>query len=275
VGVKCGLLDQLASLLPEQGKAVFLDFGDMDHPRLVDLSFLERLNYEFILVNSGVERGLGGTFYNQRRTEVEMAGSIMERVFGRPNYNNVSNYICADLANDRARSRFLSAARSQVSEAQQPDIWFRRALHVLEEKERTPGFVRAAESDDIRTCCDLINACGVSLSMAGLFQVSATVFRDETGAVTGTRNDLDMLRASLIAAMGGCDLPYGFRMMGGGGGGYILGLVPKGYFQADGRMDAVDANYMGRQETANLCIIYSAKFLPVMPSSGGEAESLA
>ena len=92
VGVKCGLLDQLASLLPEKGKAVFLDFGEMENYRLVDLSFLERLNYEFILVNSGVARGLGGTFYNQRRTEVEMAGRMMAEVFHRPNQNNVSNY---------------------------------------------------------------------------------------------------------------------------------------------------------------------------------------
>ena len=276
VGVKCGLLDQLASLLPKKGQAVFLDFGDMDHPRLVDLSFLERLNYEFILVNSGVARGLGGTFYNLRRTEVEMAGRIMERAsFGRPNENNVSNYFYSTLADQTARVLFLSAAGSLPSDALQPNICLKRALHVLEEKERTPKFEAAAQNDDIKTCCDLINACGVSLSMAGLYQVSATVFRDQSGAVAGTGNYLDMLRESLIAAMNSCNLPYGFRMMGGGGGGYIIGLAPKGYLQADGRMDAVNANYVGRQESAGFGNIYSSSLLPVVPSSGGEAELLA
>jgi galactokinase len=275
VGVNCGLLDQLASLLPEKGKAVFLDFGDMDNYRLVDLSFLKRNNYEFILVNSGVARGLGGTFYNQRRTEVEMAGSIMERIFSRPNYNNVSNYLYTAFLNDRTRSEFLSAARAQVGDARQSDNWLRRALHVLKEKERTPRFVRAAEENDIRACCDQINACGASLSMTGLFPVSATVFRDQSGAVTETRDYLDKLRTALLGAMAGCDQPSGFRMMGGGGGGYIIGLVPKGYLEADGRMDAVNANYVAMQESARFGNIYPSNLLSVKPSSGGEAELLA
>jgi galactokinase len=276
VGVNCGLLDQLASLLSAKNKAVFLDFGNMNEYRLVDLSFLDRLNYEFILVNSGVARGLGGTFYNQRRTEVEMAGRIMERAsFGRPNENNASNYFITDLAGETARASFLSAAGSLAGEASQPDICLKRALHVLEEKARTPRFEEVAKNDDIKTCCDLIAACGVSLSMEGFFQASATVFRGQSGAVAGTRNYLDMLRTSLITAMGDCDLPYGFRMMGGGGGGYIIGLAPKGYLETDERMDAVNADYDAKQRSAGYGDIYSSELLSVIPSSGGEAESLA
>jgi galactokinase len=66
VGVPCGILDQAASLLAQEGHALLLDCGTLDH-RLVELPAAAAL----VVVDSGVERSHETSGYALRRQELE------------------------------------------------------------------------------------------------------------------------------------------------------------------------------------------------------------
>jgi len=68
VGVDCGLMDQFAVALSKSNHALFLDLGEASFTRIPTPA-----DIEFVVVDSGVERTLSKTPYNDRRTTVESA----------------------------------------------------------------------------------------------------------------------------------------------------------------------------------------------------------
>ena len=68
VGVPCGILDQAACVLAEEGAAVLLDCWTLEY-RLVRMP----LEAVLLIVDSGVERSLEDTAYAARRAELEGA----------------------------------------------------------------------------------------------------------------------------------------------------------------------------------------------------------
>ena len=66
VGVPCGILDQAASLLAEEGHALLLDCGTLEH-RLVPVPEDAAL----VVIDSGVEHSHETSGYAQRRRELE------------------------------------------------------------------------------------------------------------------------------------------------------------------------------------------------------------
>lgn len=66
-GVRCGLMDQYASLFGKGGNALMLDFRDLEF-KLVPL---QSGGLVIMLINSGVSHALAGTAYNQRRESCE------------------------------------------------------------------------------------------------------------------------------------------------------------------------------------------------------------
>ncbi len=67
VGVACGIMDQFAIGMGEQGKAVAINCENLDY-QLADINIP---GHKFIIANTGHPRSLGDGFFNQRRAECE------------------------------------------------------------------------------------------------------------------------------------------------------------------------------------------------------------
>lgn len=70
--VNCGIMDQMASSLADDGHMLFIDARSLDH-RLVPLP----PDAELIVVDSGVARKLAASKYNERRAECEAAARAL------------------------------------------------------------------------------------------------------------------------------------------------------------------------------------------------------
>ncbi|WP_114312054.1 galactokinase [Thermus caldifontis] len=68
VGVRCGIMDQMAASLGEVGKALFLDTRTLDHENLPLPP-----GVRVVVLDLGLERRLAEASYNQRRQEAEEA----------------------------------------------------------------------------------------------------------------------------------------------------------------------------------------------------------
>ena len=68
-GVKCGIMDQFASVLGKQDKVIRIDCRNLEY----SYHDLEFPGYELILINSMVEHELASSEYNVRRQECETA----------------------------------------------------------------------------------------------------------------------------------------------------------------------------------------------------------
>jgi galactokinase len=102
-GVRCGIMDQMASSLAETRRALFLDTRTLER-RLVPLPPASAV----LVIDSGVARTLAGSGYNQRRAECEEAA----RRLGVPALRDVKDITAADTLPEPLRSR----ARHVISE---------------------------------------------------------------------------------------------------------------------------------------------------------------
>jgi galactokinase len=109
VGVRCGLLDQIASLMSKGGHATSIDCRDyrIDHVPLPE-------NVSIVIANSGVKHALVEGEYNARRSDCEAAA----RALGVPALRDVS------------------IPRLRAEKPRLADRLYRRALHIVGENER-------------------------------------------------------------------------------------------------------------------------------------------
>ena len=124
VGVQCGIMDQLAVVFGEAGHASLIDCRTREI-RQVPLGAPEEV--AIVVINSGVERRLAETPYNQRREECDAAA---ERL-GVEALRDVS---AGDLGDVRAKV---------------PDTLYRRVRHVVTENERVLKAVDALGERDL------------------------------------------------------------------------------------------------------------------------------
>lgn len=122
VGVKCGIMDQLAITAGKAGHALLIDCRSLAiKPVLIpDKAAI-------LIVTSGVERGLVDGEYNARRRECEDAA----RTMGKTSLRDVD----ADML---ARSRAIL-----------DPVLYRRASHVVSENQRVLTFVSALQNGDL------------------------------------------------------------------------------------------------------------------------------
>ena len=118
VGVPCGILDQAASVLGEEGAAIYLDCASLEH-EAVPL----REGLAIVVVDSGVSHRLEHSAYAERRRELDEAIVVLRG--RRP----------ADVSVDEA-DELASAAGLD-------DLHQRRLRHVVSENERVRALVRA------------------------------------------------------------------------------------------------------------------------------------
>ncbi|MFO1434607.1 MAG: galactokinase [Candidatus Competibacteraceae bacterium] len=102
-GVRCGIMDQMASSLADDRHMLFLDTRSLDY-RLLPLP----AGAELVVIDSGVARTLAASKYNERRAECEEAA----RRLGVPALRDVTD----PAAVERLPSPYRERARHVVSE---------------------------------------------------------------------------------------------------------------------------------------------------------------
>jgi len=132
-GVRCGIMDQMASSLADTTHALFLDARTLQ-VRLIDLW----PGTAVLVLDSGVARSLATSGFNQRRAECEEAARLL----------------------GVAALRDVEAERDAMKIDALPEPLRRRARHVVNENARV---LRAVEGQDPRGFGALMNASHASL----------------------------------------------------------------------------------------------------------------
>ena len=188
VGARTGLLDQLASLCGEAGSALRIDFRSLE----VSPVKLELGDYSLVTLDSGERHANAGRRGGSPDGDEQ------------PGYNQRRTE-CAracellGVSSLRAATPEMAAALSEPLAA--------RAHHVITENERVEATVAALSVGDLERVGELLNASHASLR--DFYEIS-------TPAVEGT-----VARLRKAGAVGA-------RIVGGGFGGHVLGLMAPG-----------------------------------------------
>jgi galactokinase len=129
-GVRCGIMDQMASSLASTDRMLFLDTRSLER-RLLPMP----AGTELLVLDSGISRSLAGTAYNDRRRECEEAA----RLLGVASLRDVTDVAMLDPL---------------------PDVLRRRARHVVTENARV---LRVLDGIDARVFGELMDASHTSL----------------------------------------------------------------------------------------------------------------
>ena len=130
-GAETGLLDQLASLLGQEGHALRLDMGTLE-ARSVELDLR---GHVLAVLDSGAPRALARSGYNERRAECRRAAELLG----------------------------VASLRDATEPAGLPDPLERRVRHVIRENARVDAAVAALEAGDMAALGELLDASHASL----------------------------------------------------------------------------------------------------------------
>lgn len=196
-GVRCGLMDQLASLACRADNLLAIDFRG---PTLTQIPW-PNSELACLLVHTGVQHELASSEYGKRRAECESAaiklglGSLRE---------------CSLEMLEKARGMALKSLSdmSETGSSTSPiltNLEYLRARHVVSEIGRTDAAIKACQAGDSNTLGELMNASHQSL-------------RDDYAV---SCQELDYL----VDKIRGLPGVLGSRMTGGGFGGSMIALV--------------------------------------------------
>ena len=146
VGVGCGIMDQFASALGEEGCALLIDCRSLAH-KPVPLR-LEEQGLELVVVESGVARQLEATAYNERREECAEALRLLQPAMGQRSARALRDVTLDDLSNHNDKL---------------PRTIYRRARHVVTELQRVIDGVEALRQRDHAMFGTLMNSSHASL----------------------------------------------------------------------------------------------------------------
>ncbi|MEZ4967927.1 MAG: galactokinase [Saprospiraceae bacterium] len=142
VGIKCGIMDQFASMMGKKDHAILLDCRSLEYRYFP----LELGNYQLILLNTNVTHALASSGYNTRRAECEEGVALLKRRF-----------------QDITHLRDVTPAQLADMRSQMPETIFRRCTHVVSENERVLAATRALSSGDLPALGQLMYRSHVSL----------------------------------------------------------------------------------------------------------------
>ncbi|HEY4740833.1 MAG TPA: galactokinase [Candidatus Acidoferrales bacterium] len=148
VGMRCGIMDQFASVNGREGHALLLDcrsleFEPVPIPKNVDL----------MICNTMVKHTLASGEYNRRRADCEQAVRILSGAL--PGIHAL---------------RDVSLEQLQSCRSLLPEIIYRRALHVISENARVIDMAASLKRGDMVTCGRLMAESHASLR--DLYEVS-------------------------------------------------------------------------------------------------------
>ncbi|NPV79589.1 MAG: galactokinase [Firmicutes bacterium] len=192
VGVRCGIMDQMASVLGRPGHAVFLDCRDYSY-ELVSLPFQ---GLALAICDTGVRRGLAQSEYNRRRQECETGVGMIREMIGQRDPRRKESI--------RAL-RDVSPLEFEEVKGALPPVIANRCWHVISENERVLANVQALKNGDIERFGVLMNESHESLRK--FYEVSCEA--------------LDVM-VELARQVNGV---FGARMTGAGFGGCAISLM--------------------------------------------------
>ncbi|WP_339915823.1 galactokinase [Yeosuana marina] len=132
VGVKCGIMDQYASMFGIENHALLLDCRTVkSKPFKIDFK-----DHELMLINTNVKHSLSDSAYNDRRSVCESIASMLKVKALRD-----------------AKEYDLESIKDQVT----PEN-YQKALYVIQENERAVQASKAMEAGDLKTLGNLIYA---------------------------------------------------------------------------------------------------------------------
>ncbi|CDF78662.1 galactokinase [Formosa agariphila KMM 3901] len=176
VGVKCGIMDQYASMFGVEDHALLLDCRTVKaSPFKIDFK-----DYELLLINTNVKHSLSDSAYNDRRSVCESVSELL----------NIKAL--------RDASEFdLDTIKDQLT----PEN-YQKALFVIQENARAVKASKAMKSDDLQALGQLIYA-----SHEGL-QKQYKVSCDELDfLVAETKSNANILGARMMGGgFGGCTI---------------------------------------------------------------------
>lgn len=189
VNVQCGIMDQYISRLGKKDNALLIDCRTNEYL----LVPFENEEYQIVICNSKVERGLVDSEYNNRRKECNQAVEFFAEKLDK----NIKALRDLDLDT-------LHRYKEELSETV-----YKRAHHVISENKRVLAAKKALEANDMNNLGKLLYASHKSLSDD--YEVSC--------------DELDLL-VDLASQQKGVK---GARMTGAGFGGCTVNLVNKEY----------------------------------------------
>lgn len=141
VGVNCGIMDQFIIANGVKNKALKLDCSTLDY-ELVNCDFKE---YQLLVLNSKVKRGLVDSFYNQRRSECEQGLEIAKK------YYDINN-LCE-----------LNLNKFNTFKDELEENVYKRVKHAISEQDRVNKSVDALNNNDLILFGKLMNESHQSL----------------------------------------------------------------------------------------------------------------
>lgn len=142
IGMNCGIMDQFASAMGKDGKAIFLDTATLKYEYVP----LELKGCKIIVSNSNKPHSLVSSHYNERREECERALADLQKV--------VKISALCELTPEEFE-KYKSAIADPVCLA--------RAKHAVYEEDRTKKAVVALRANDLARFGQLLNESGDSL----------------------------------------------------------------------------------------------------------------
>jgi galactokinase len=190
VGAETGLLDQIASLLGEEGHALRIDFATLRiEPIPLDLR-----GWQLVTADSGATHTHAGSGYNERRAECEAAA----RELG---------------------VEHLSAAGPDAAERLEEPL-HRRVRHVLTENARVDATIAALRAGDLERVAHLLDESHASLRddyEASVPEVEDTVERLKRAGAAGARMMGGGFGGAVLALLPpGTDVPPGAQAVAPG-----------------------------------------------------------
>lgn len=149
VGVKCGIMDQFASVFGKAGNLMLLDCRSLEHKYYP----FKPEGYKLVLLDSVVKHELASSAYNKRRESCERAVAAIQK-----NQPEVAFLRDATIS-------MLDAVKNEISNED-----YMRARYVIEEIQRVMDVCDALEKGDYET----VGACmyGTHHGMSKLYEVS-------------------------------------------------------------------------------------------------------
>jgi len=192
VGVACGIMDQYVSCLGQKNYALFIDCRSNDY----DLIPFKDRNYQIVICNSKIQRGLVFSEYNRRREECKRAAEFFNH----------------KLKREIRALRDVTVDEYKKCQRQLPEVIARRARHVISENYRVQASREALKAGDYIKFGQLMIKSHHSLKDD--YEVSC--------------EELDLLVDLALKHEG----VLGARMTGAGFGGCTVSLIEKNYIGA-------------------------------------------
>lgn len=142
VGIKCGIMDQFASVMGKKDHVMLLDCRSLDFQYFP----LELGAYQLVLLNTNVSHTLASSEYNTRRAECEQGVHILQQEY--PGIKNL---------------RDVTIEQLEANRGNMPEHVFRRCLHVVSENQRVLDATKALLAGDFKTLGALIYQSHFSL----------------------------------------------------------------------------------------------------------------